>query len=246
MELFAYDITPGRDTVEIVVPDDKRIYQDEATKLLAARCLPMRVANSNGWFLLNPVRFGVTWTGDNGVRGIRYRPLERKPLMCNSLFGSGIMTFPFNLLFRTPPGYNLLLRGPANCVKDGIAPLEGLVETDWSTATATMNWKLTRKNHEVIWEKDEPFAMIVPMKRGEIEQFEPVRTNIAASGFADKFRFFKSTRNEMAGKQRHQQDGYDHRTWQAHYMKGVHADESPGSPDHQTHIRPKPFREEKV
>jgi Family of unknown function (DUF6065) len=43
-------------------------------------------------------------------------------------------------VFRTPPGCNLYVRGPANSPKDGIAALEGIIETDWSEATFTMNW----------------------------------------------------------------------------------------------------------
>jgi hypothetical protein len=35
-----------------------------------------------------------------------------------SHFGSGILTWNVPYLFRTPPGYNLLVRGPANWPKD--------------------------------------------------------------------------------------------------------------------------------
>jgi hypothetical protein len=35
------------------------------------------------------------------------------------------------MLFRSPAGYNLLVPGPANYPKDGVRPLEGIVEP-WS------------------------------------------------------------------------------------------------------------------
>jgi hypothetical protein len=52
-------------------------------------------------------------------------------------------------------------------------PLEGLVETDWSVATFTMNWKLTTPGLEVRFERDDPICMLVPQRRGELESFEP-------------------------------------------------------------------------
>ena len=55
--------------------------------------------------------------------------------------------------------------------KDGVSALEGIVETDWVDSTFTMNWKLTRANHQVVFEAGEPIAMISPVRRGELEQF---------------------------------------------------------------------------
>lgn len=52
-----------------------------------------------------------------------------------SHFGAGVVTFTVPYLFRTPPSYNLHVRGPTNMPKDGIYPLEGIVETDWSQAS---------------------------------------------------------------------------------------------------------------
>jgi hypothetical protein len=89
-----------------------------------------------------------------------------------SHFGHGILTFNLTFLFRTEPGWDLLVRGPANMVKDGICPLEGLVETDTAEETATMNWRFSRPCR-VVFEENEPFAMLVPQPRGPIEQFDP-------------------------------------------------------------------------
>ena len=80
-----------------------------------------------------------------------------------STFGSGILTFTIGYLFRTAPGYNLHVRGPANSPKDGIVALEGVVESDWTEAAFTMNWKVTRPNHPVVFEENEPIAMISPL-----------------------------------------------------------------------------------
>ena len=56
-----------------------------------------------------------------------------------SHFGSGVLTFHAGYLFRTPPGWAVWARGAPNTVKDGIVPLDGLVETDWLPFTFTMN-----------------------------------------------------------------------------------------------------------
>jgi hypothetical protein len=90
-----------------------------------------------------------------------------------SHFGSGILTFHVNALFRTEPGYDLLVTGPFNQPKDAIQPMTGIVETDWSPFTFTMNWKFTRKFSPVSFERDEAFCMIFPLQRGAIEQVEP-------------------------------------------------------------------------
>jgi hypothetical protein len=68
---------------------------------------------------------------------------------------------------------NLWVKGPSNWIKDGIQPLEGVVETDWLTASFTMNWKLTRPNHPVRFEQGEPICMIVPVPRGLAEELQP-------------------------------------------------------------------------
>ena len=45
------------------------------------------------------------------------------------------------------------------------------METDWLDATFTMNWKLTRPHHPVVFEADEPIAMNSPVRRGQLEEF---------------------------------------------------------------------------
>ena len=100
------------------------------------------------------------------------------PLPAESHFGHGVLTFNLNYLFRTPPGWNLWARGPANCPKDGATALEGIIETDWSVATFTMNWKMTMTHQPVDFEPGEPICMIMPIRRGEVESFIPKAIDI--------------------------------------------------------------------
>jgi uncharacterized protein DUF6065 len=74
----------------------------------------------------------------------------------SSHFGSRILAFNLPFRFRTPLGYNLQVRGLASWPKDGAYPLEGILETDWTVSTFTMNWKLTRAELPVAFEAGEP------------------------------------------------------------------------------------------
>jgi Family of unknown function (DUF6065) len=140
----------------------------------AIRCLPLLIANQAGWMILNSHALQVTWTGREEVPSLTIDYLQGyAPYPAVSHFGHGILTWNIPFLFETPPGYNLLVRGPANWPKDGACPLEGIVETDWSVAPFTMNWKLTRPGVPVTFDKGEPIGMIVPQRRGELEAFRP-------------------------------------------------------------------------
>lgn len=150
-----------------------RDWMSATPKRFAKRCLPLLLANQAGWLVLNNARVRCCWNGgDSSEVRIDYEgPTPRYPAV--SHFGEGIVTWSLPYLFRTPPGYDLLARGPANLVKDGACPLEGLVETDWTPATFTMNWKLTRPGAWVTFARDEPLCMLVPQRRGELEQWRP-------------------------------------------------------------------------
>ena len=167
--LFAYRL---HDSDLTLVPAQRnRSWMDETGDAFANRCLPLRIANQAGWFILNHHPLDVIWDGQCGCENVRITYLDDKsPRSALSHFGNGILTWHVPYLFRTSPGYNLLVRGPSNWPKDGIYPLEGIVETDWAVATFTMNWKLTRPNHRVRFESGEPICMILPQKRGELER----------------------------------------------------------------------------
>ncbi|MGO9509083.1 MAG: DUF6065 family protein, partial [Mycobacterium sp.] len=124
-----------------------RKWMSETVAGWPSRCLPMLIANQSGWELRNPSAFTAMWIGQADDVDVKITPDRRDPgqYLPLSHFGNGILTWKLPLLFRTPPGYNLLVRGPANYPKDAVCPLEGIVETDWASASFSMSWKLTRK-----------------------------------------------------------------------------------------------------
>jgi hypothetical protein len=130
----------------------------------ALRCLPMMIANEAGWTL--HLRHTVHAQRVDDVVEVE----ADKGAPVGTAFGNGILTFYPGWFFRTPPGWNLLVRGPANYPKDGASPLEGMVEADWAVSTFTCNWLIFGN---VTWTPDEPIAMVVPMRRGELNQWEP-------------------------------------------------------------------------
>ena len=213
----------------------------------ANRCLPLIVANESGWALLNPVGFRTHWNGEPATAAVTIEFDEDMPAPrpVASHFGYGVLTWSVPYLFRTPPGYNLLARGPANWPKDGICALEGLVETDWSVATFTMNWKFTRPDEWVRFERDEPFCMIVPQRRGELERFAPEICPLSADPqvHAEAERWSRS-RDQMQVKKflaTYSKEFEGFRTaWEQDYYRGRTPD-GRSAREHETHRKLRPF-----
>jgi hypothetical protein len=88
---------------------------DATGQRFAYRCLPLLMANQAGWLLLNSHGLRATWDGGDGTQALRLEYVSGEPpYPATSHFGHGILTWHVPYLFRTPPGYNLLARGPAN------------------------------------------------------------------------------------------------------------------------------------
>ncbi|WP_096286713.1 DUF6065 family protein [Mycobacterium ahvazicum] len=218
--------------------------QSEADKGWPSRCLPMLIANQSGWELRNPCAFTATWIAQEGmdvmIEPDRYVADQFLPA---GHFGNGIFTWRLPMLFRTPPGYNLLVRGPANYPKDGVCALEGIVETDWASASFSINWKITRKSMPVRFEVDEPICMIVPQRRGELEEFAPeIRPITADPELQRKHELFLRERDAAKHAEQLARVAAGERVdWQGDYTRGTHRDGEPGAPDHQTRRRLRPF-----
>jgi hypothetical protein len=118
---------------------------DDSDRKFPYRCLPLVIANQYGWEILSTHHFRATWDGSSTPEGLRIEDLHGDGrLQCHSHFGEGVLTFQVPFLFKTSEGWNLIVRGPANSPKDGIVALDGIIETDWTPSTFTMNWRFTR------------------------------------------------------------------------------------------------------
>jgi hypothetical protein len=128
--------------------------------------------------------------------------------------------------------------------KDGASALEGLVETDWATSTFTMNWKLTRPG-EVVFEQDEPFCMIVPHRRHDLERFDPAVSPLSEDpGLEAGWDAFDRGRREILMQKffaEHTEAYAESReAWEGDYFRGRTADGRP-APEHKTKRRLRPF-----
>jgi len=155
-----------------------------------------------------------------------------------SSFGYGVLTWYLPYVFRTPPGYNLLVRGPLNYAKDGIAPLDGLVETDWAVATFSMNWRFTRPFHKVKFERDEPICAIIPQRRGELESFVPEIRNLDGELREEFQRWLESRQHHAVDHAKHP----GNRDQQGHYTRGETVAGKKAF-EHQTKLAVAPFVE---
>jgi hypothetical protein len=227
----------------VVAPAD-RDWMDATPDRFANRCLPLRIAAQAGWFILNSHALRVTWNGGNDTSDIEIESLDgEEALPASSHFGSGILTWNLPFLFRTPPGYNLHVRGPANWPKDGAYPLEGIVETDWLESTFTMNWKLTRADLPVIFEAGEPICMIVPQRRGELETFAPeIREIGEAPELASAYERWGEGRERFNRELDVPGSGAQKRGWQKDYVRGMTLG-GVRAKEHQTKLRLKDFAE---
>jgi len=157
---FAPRIVPGR---------AGRRWMDEFPDPAIYRCLPLAIANAYGWDILCPVPIEIHWNGGPTVADLEIRALKPLPgggpvdYFCASHFSSGIVTLHVDWIFRTDPGWNLLITGPFNAPKDNAAPLSAIIDSDRLSYPFSMNWQMLRPGR-VRLEEDEPFCSLVPVR----------------------------------------------------------------------------------
>ena len=137
-----------------------------------------------------------------------------------------------------------MVTGPLNEPKDGLAPLTGVVETDWAPFTFTMNWIFTRKLTAIAFERDEPFCMIFPLKRGLVEEVEPeIRALETDKELCAAYRAWAESRRDFNQDLRQPGSQAQAQKWQKDYFKGA---ESFGiaPTDHRTKLKLREFKPE--
>jgi Family of unknown function (DUF6065) len=137
----------------------------------AYRCLPLTIGNSYGWQLLLPVDVTAEWNGGPSIADVSVTCA--RPHQAVSNFANGILTFDVGYIFRTPPDLHILVMGPSNTFKDGIAPMTAVVESDWLPYGFTMNYRFTRPG-QVRWCAGEPFVQICIVSAGVQQDMQPV------------------------------------------------------------------------
>ena len=100
MRLICY--TDRHTHIAIEPAQVRRDWMDKTINRSAYRCLPLNIANSHGWVILNTAPIVAEWSGEEGVDAISIQSLDGNgSLTAASIFGSGVLTFPVDGLFRT-------------------------------------------------------------------------------------------------------------------------------------------------
>lgn len=223
----------------------RRDWMDQTPYKGANRCLPMVIANQAGWIVKSPCGFKATWNGKNNPTDLTIEVQENPAIYSKqiaSVFGSGIVTFSLPWLFRTPPGIGLLVRGPMNTPRPDAVPLDGLVETNWSPATFTMNWKLMKSKSPVWFRKDEPICHLMPYPLDLLESMQARTAPVSEDAELEKqFNEWKHSRHV----QFQQGSAEPTKHYRLDYLKGVRADGSP-APDHRTGLKLSSFNSKKA
>ncbi len=237
MELICY-LHPGWAPLIRPAPA-RRAWMDNTPESFAYRCLPLNIANAHGWEVLTPFAFDAMWNGEAGADAVTIRPEpganpERVPV---SLFGQGVITFHIEGIFRTPEGWNLWVGGSPNRAKDGISPLSGIVETDWSPFTFTMNWRFTRPGHWVHFDALEPLCFLFPIERAAIETFMPKFEPLDADpATMERFQAWSRARDEFQLRMQTNPPRTPAERWQKHYYLGIDASGKSLAKDHLTKL----------
>ncbi|MEZ6024457.1 MAG: DUF6065 family protein [Hyphomonadaceae bacterium] len=234
----------GSDTAAAIVPGrPERDWMDSAPERQPYRCLPLTIANTTGWEMQSPIGFSAHWDGRLTPDAVKVRFDEpSSSRFVETYFGNGVITFHHGWHFKTEPGWDLWIGGPPNTIKHGIAPLTGIIETYWLPQPFTMNWRFTAPG-TVRFEKDESFALIMPVPHSAIDDVEPVIEHLQDNpeDMAATKSWLESRRDWIRRKE---EGGPDAPTdqWQRHYFQGVNADGTPGPSDHIAKRRVKPLR----
>lgn len=243
MKLICHPLTADEPPVRPA--GSRRDWMDATPESSAYRCLPLALANQHGWEVFTPVGFTARWNGGERVEDVSMVLDDvlaaNRPGAPLANFGSGILTFDMGFMLRTPPGWNTWVTGPVNAPKDGISPLSGVIETDWSPYTFTMNWRFTRPG-EVRFEAGEAVAHFFPVRRDLFDKTVPEIRDIHADPKTfEQFEIWRQSRAEFATKLRRRDPEATELKWQKGYYRGLMPDGGKGPPGHKTKLRLKPF-----
>jgi hypothetical protein len=239
--------TSAPHAIDLRPNSSKRDWMDATGQSFAYRCLPLVVANAHGWSFHLTHGFKARWTGSNALNGIQFIAEDQQSVasIVTSAFGSGILTFHIHGVFQTEPGWNILTSGPVNAPKDAIAPLTGIIETDWAPYSFTMNWKFTRPDTWVEFKKGDVFCSVYPVKRNQLEAFEPEIVPMSDDPvLAKDHAEWAASRSKFLGDLKQPDSEASAEKWQKAYYRGKRPDGSDGVEDHVIKMRLKPFSED--
>jgi hypothetical protein len=231
------------DLVDLRPNSATRKWMDETTESFAYRCLPLNIANAHGWSFHLKQDILVHWDGGITKEAITIKSDKSTDHIASNIFGHGILTFHTHGVFRTEPGWDLMVGGSVNEPKDGIAPLTGIIETDWSPYSFTMNWKFTRPNQWISFKEGDVFCNVMPVQRGVLETLEPEIKRIESDEkLNEEHRLWNKSRQKFTQDLLEEKPYAVDKKWQKDYYRGRYPDGSDGPKDHIIKLRLKEFK----
>jgi hypothetical protein len=204
----------------IIPASPKRNWMDDKDQYYAYYCAPLVASNQLGYNILYQHETEIFWNGGPNVSDVKiiHKKQNEHFTGCISHFTKGIITFTFPVIFKTPPGWGLLVSGPSNTPINGIQALEALVETNWSPFTFTMNFKITDTNKLIRLHENDPICRIIPYPLNLNEKtnitFSSIKSNTKLHNQYEEWSksrraFNKSDRPKMSTRQFFYRDGLD-------------------------------------
>lgn len=208
----------------------ERAWFDEFPDHFPYRCLPLVIANQAGLVLSMNFAFSVVWDGTPAQSGIKVTSNDRRAATyITGHFGYGVLTFSLPYLFRTPENVALMAMGPANLPKIGVVAMEGIVETNWSPYTFTMNWKMLEPGRAVLWDAGEPFCQLVPIDLNLIKNIQVEHKPLAADPeLQARHNTWAESRRKFNDERKTAPPSPGPSPWQKHYFQGKLPDGAPG------------------
>jgi len=156
---------------EVVPLPAKRQWMNDTQESYAYRCVPLTVANTYGWAVINPNDFTAEWNGNDSFNSVTVKFEDGVHGYASSHFGSGILTIHVDFIIKTEENISIFVRGTPNMIANDITPLDGLIETDWLPFTFTFNFKFNKPG-VAHFKAGDPLFSFFPVERGFIESFE--------------------------------------------------------------------------
>jgi hypothetical protein len=204
-----------------------RDWMDAFHERHAYRCLPLAIANNFGWEVLSPCDLRIDYDGGYGAEAIKVSAEDDYPLVSHfaaSNFTRGILTLHTGYIFRTEPGWSLLVTGPINEPKSFMTPMTGVVETDWLPYPFTMNWQLMRAGSFRL-KKGDAYCNIVPVMVEPVADAEiEIVDGAEEPGLLDAMNGFAARRGALISKFDDPEPGKTRESWGREYFRGALAD----------------------
>jgi len=116
--------------------------------------------------------------------------------------------------------------GAPNSHTDGIIALEGLVETDWTPATFTMNWRFTRPGL-VQFEKNECFCFLTLVPHSVLDTVQPVLHDISDNPrLQASYESWRDKRVDFSTRLARREPEAVRQGWQRDYLHGYDAEDN--------------------